>query len=75
MIESIVISGNWIYFVLAIAILYGITHLDNIFRPNRVSKKILAGKYKPNDNTTRFAGTVGVIIAVYVISSILGWIS
>ncbi len=68
MIESLVISGN---FLVAFTIWFGMICLFGLTRiliPNHKEKQIALGKAKPsNDNVTRFFGAIWFALSTYIL--------
>lgn len=58
-----------------VAIIWTIAGLVRIFFPNLGLKKYMSGEWKiPRDNLTRFGGLVTLVLGVYVLLYLLGYI-
>ena len=75
MIESVTISGYWIVLLAVYFAIVALCNLGRILSPNAHIKRVIKGKSKLHDNYVRFWGYIGLVISIYIVTYLLGWIS
>jgi len=75
LIESITLTGFWIYAIVIYFTLDLIYQFARVLAPNNRIKRIIRTNKMPSDNADRFGGTIGVIIAVAVLAYVIGVIT